>query len=204
MREQIAERFRSNIARAKNLVSLFEALGGRGRGRRPVHATDTLRAAVVFLHAALEECLRTLYVWKMPYNSEASLNTVPLVGSQSHRAEKFYLGRLAEHRTKSVQQLIADSVHAQAMALSMNNAADIASVLKVIGLRPEDYEASLARVSLMIERRHHIVHQADRNDAGGRGQQQARPINNATVNEWIVVVEQFGLEVIAAVPDDLI
>ena len=169
-----------------------------------MHATDTLRAAVVFLHAALEECLRTLYVWKMPYSSESSLNTVPLIGTPSHRPEKFYLGRLAEHRGKPVQQLIAESVHAQAMALSMNNAADIASVLKVIGLRAEDFESSLARVSLMIERRHHIVHQADRNDAGGRGQQQARPINQATVNDWIAVVEQFGLEVISAVPDDLI
>lgn len=204
MRDQILDRFRDNIARAKNLVALYRAQRAPGGGRRPVHSTDTLRAAVVFLHAALEETFRSIYVWKIPHGGENILNDVPLIGSVSLRPEKFYLGRLAAHRAKSVQDLITESVLEQARMLSVNNTTDVASLLQRFGLRSQDYDAHIGPLAEMIARRHHIVHQADRNENRGVGNHQAQSLNVATVEDWISTVSVFAETVLQNVPDDLI
>jgi len=204
MREQIIDRFQGNIARVKNLVALYKSQRAPGGGRRPVHSTDTLRAAVVFLHAALEETFRSIYVWKIPHSSEQVLNDVPLIGSSSYRPEKFFLGRLAAHRTKTVQALIEESVLAQSQALSVNNTSDIASLLQCFGLRSQDYDTHIGPLADMISRRHHIVHQADRNEIRGVGNHQARSLNVATVESWISSVSSFSETVLQNVPDDLL
>lgn len=204
MRDQILERFRSNIARAKNLVALYRAQRAPGGGRRPVGSTDTLRAAVVFLHAALEETFRSIYVWKVPYGTEQVLDDVPIIGSSSQRAEKFYLGRLAEHRAKTVQALITESVLEQSRMLSVNNRSDVAGLLKRFGLRSQDYDMHIGPIAEMIARRHHIVHQADRNETRGVGNHQTQSLNVATVEGWIVTVNTFAEAVLQNVPDELL
>ena len=204
MREQILQRFRSNIARARNLVTLYQAQRAPGSGRRPVHSADTLRAAVVFLHAALEETFRSIYSWKVPYSSEQVLNDVPLVGASSQKPEKFFLGRLASHRAKTVQELIQECVLEQARMLSVNNTTDIAGLLQRFGLRVQEFDGYLGSLAEMITRRHHIVHQADRNEAQGTGEHQARSLSVATVEAWILSVSDFCEKLLRDVPDDLL
>jgi hypothetical protein len=204
MRDQIIERFRSNIARARNLVTLYRAQRAPGGGRRPVHSTDTLRAAVVFLHAAIEETFRSIYVWKVPHSTEQVLNDVPMIGSSTQRAEKFLLGRLAPYRAKTVQELITESVLEQARMLSVNNTTDVVNLLQRFGLRSQDYDVHFGPLAEMIARRHHIVHQADRNETRGVGEHQAQSLNVATVEGWIASISTFAETVLQNVPDELI
>src|SRR5262245_29791393 len=62
MEPELEARARRNLQRVRKLVQLYRDLAGPGRGRRPVETIDLLRSAVVFLHATLEDALRTLLV----------------------------------------------------------------------------------------------------------------------------------------------
>lgn len=205
MREQILERFQDNVARVQNLVSIHAALGGAGRGRRPLHASDVLRGATVLLHAALEEVLRSVASWRFPFLGEATLNEVPLVGQEGGgRAEKFWLGKLANHRSKTVQQLIRESVDAHLDYFNVNSTTEIAGFMRKVGVEAQPFEQYFPSLGEMIARRHHIVHQADRNDNPGRGQQRARALSEAQVAAWIATTTTFVQAFIAQVPDELL
>lgn len=184
------------------MVALYNGVAGAGRGRRPVHAADILRAATVFAHAALEEVMRGLATWKYPTASEPVLNDVPLVGISDHgRPEKFFLGKLAMHRGKSIQDLIAESVSAHVSNFTINNTTDLSGFLRKIGVEPGTVNQYFPVLSELIARRHHIVHQADRNDVPGQGHHRARQLNPNTVTSWLDAVGHFVEEVLAQVPN---
>jgi hypothetical protein len=108
--EQV-ERISQNLTRVENLVKAYEKIRGKGRGRRPVHSLDILRAGVVLLHASLEDFLRSLAAVFLPAAEEKVLDSIPLVGTvQTGHPEKFFLGKLAVHRGKKVDNVIAESV----------------------------------------------------------------------------------------------
>src|SRR5690242_1459503 len=109
MREEILERFDANLSRVRNLGEVYRQVARPGQGRQEVGVVDILRAATVLLHASLEEVFRNLARWKFPLSHEAVLDEIPLAGLPG-RAEKFSLGKLANHRGKSVQELINESV----------------------------------------------------------------------------------------------
>ena len=56
----------------------------------------------------------------MPTADEETLNKIPLAGA-SGRAEKFQLGRLAEHRGKKVDDVIRESVEAYMERSTLNS-----------------------------------------------------------------------------------
>ena len=64
--DDIRGRFQDNLARVRRMVEAYESGAGKGKGRRSVKHTDLLRAAVILLHATLEDLLRNLCEWKMP------------------------------------------------------------------------------------------------------------------------------------------
>lgn len=202
MRDRIRSRLQSNLDRVRNLINLYDMVSGEGQGRRPVHAADILRAATVFLHASLEEVFRSLATWKFPSAGEEVLNEVPLVGlSQYNRPAKFSLGQLASHRQKTVQQLIDESVTAYLGNSTINNTSDIASFLVKLGVTVTAVNGDFPTLDPLIARRHHIVHQADRNDQPGQGQHRTRSLNSLTVRRWLEVVDRFLARVLAEVPD---
>lgn len=55
------KRFEYNILRVRNLVDIYETLP-----KHDIQQQDVLRAAVVMLHATLEDALRCLLEWKLP------------------------------------------------------------------------------------------------------------------------------------------
>ena len=195
MKNQIQERLRRNLARVRHLVASYTLLAGAGQGRRPVNTSDLLRAATVFLHAALEDLLRSIELWKLPAAGEDRLNQIALAG-MTGRAEKFALGKLASHRGKTVDALIAESVIQYLDRSNYNDTEDIAAVLRLAGVIPEDVNRHFGQLSELMKRRHHIVHQADKNERPGHGQFQARSIGTATVNRWLEAVETFAREVL--------
>ena len=159
---------------------------------RPGNAllTDLLRAAVVFTHACLEDFLRSISAAFLPWADEVALNAVPLVGSLG-RAEKFFLGRLVHHRNKQVQEVLQESVNAYLEESNYNDTTEIARVLASIDMRNPAVEALFADLSAMIERRHQIVHRADRIETPGKARQRSKSLSAKTVSAWIEATARF-------------
>jgi hypothetical protein len=98
-----------NIQRVSFLVGFAERRLTDGNATRSLHTEDILRAAVVLLHATLEDFLRYIGALYLPEGNEETLNRISLAGTHE-RPEKFFLGRLAQHRGKTVDALIVESV----------------------------------------------------------------------------------------------
>lgn len=128
--DPLGRRLRGNLSRVRHLLAIYQLLYGRGRGRRTVFKTDLLRAAVVFLHATLEDCLRSVARFYLPQADLNTLNKIPLAGTHPIRAEKFPLGSLIEHRGKTVDDLINESITQHLERRSFNDTADISRLLE--------------------------------------------------------------------------
>lgn len=63
MTQSIRERTLENINRVKNLITIYERI----KDDKNEYNTDILRAAVVLLHAALEDCLRSISYSRLPF-----------------------------------------------------------------------------------------------------------------------------------------
>jgi hypothetical protein len=127
--------FLINLGRVENLIKVYEASSGRGRGRKIVLDADVLRAAVVFAHAALEDFIRSICGYFLPRATAAVLDEIPLTGlNSSGRPEKFFLGRLVAHRDKTIEDLIEESVQMYLERLSFSSTQDIATAITRCGL----------------------------------------------------------------------
>ncbi len=199
--DPLAARLHGNLSRVRHLLAIYKLLYGRGKGRRTVHKTDLLRAAVVFLHATLEDCLRSVARAYLPKTGVETINKIPLAGSRSIRAEKFPLGRLVEHRGKTVDDLINESITQHLERCSFNDTTDISRLLESLDFLSEGIQRTLPTLQGLMSRRHQIVHQADRSDVTGRGRQRAASISVKSVERWSTAVTTFGHVLIAHVID---
>lgn len=193
------ERVERTLGRVRHLVSLYESYVGQGQGRRQIGASDVLRAATVLLHATLEQLLRDVAGHYLPTAPREALDHVPLVGIEG-RPEKFLLGALAEHREKRVDALIRASVDAHLARVNYNDTEEVAILLRSVGIDPARVNGRFSDLEALMKRRHHIVHQADRNPEHGSGQHWAKSIGRHTVRRWIEAVEEFVEAVDAQIP----
>ena len=200
MNEQINGRFKDNIGRVKNMVAIYQThLQGRGSGRRGHLETDVLRAATVFLHASLEDLLRSLSYWKLPNAQKDTIDKIPLVGSKGSAA-KFLLGELVFHKGKTVDDLIKESVNQYLERSNYNNIEEITGLLSSIGIDPAAVNGEFNVLTELMNRRHQIVHRADIDSAGGQGNHKVNSISIVVVNKWVDSVEKFGLAVLNEIP----
>lgn len=191
MRDQLRNLFDSNISRVRNLLEIYDGLAGVGSGRRPVHSTDMLRAATVFLHTALEDFLRKLAGWKLPDGNKEALDSIPLVRiSNTGNPVKFFLGSLAEHRGKTVDDLIKESVSEHLTYVTVNDTNDINHTLHSVGINTELVQHLYAELSGLMRRRHNIVHLGDANPNRGRGHHATCPIITDDVRNWANAVAE--------------
>jgi hypothetical protein len=107
--EQIDQKFRANVERVRALVSLYEGNVSGVPGRKPVPVADLLRAAVVLLHATLEDLVRSLAEWKFPDAPAASLVGIWFAGSKKPR-EKLDLGEQVGYVITLTRQEAAESI----------------------------------------------------------------------------------------------
>jgi hypothetical protein len=160
-----------------------------GRVEMP-SSQEMLRAVVVMTHAYLEDFIRTLAEALLPLAGEEAPNGIPLAGTFG-RADAFRLGKLVRHRNKTVDGLIRESIQAYLDRSNLNSSTEVVSWLKKLGfsLTPEQ-EGQLATIQRMIQRRHQIVHRADRikNSNGVYELQYADP---AEVMNWATVAREF-------------
>lgn len=188
------DRFHENVVRVRNLLDLYDQLGNGRRGRRLTHVTDILRAAVVLLHASLEEFLREVDRERLPQAGSQALNVVPVSGT-GPRLERFQLGALTPFRGQTIDELIATSVAEHLERSNWNNNRDIINSLRMHGIDTDGLQVNWGGLAQLMERRHHIVHQTDRNPVVGRGRPRAQPISAGTVSRWTADVERFVNEV---------
>lgn len=164
-----------NINRVRNLVKIYERI----KDDKNEHNTDVLRAAVVLLHAALEDCLRSLSYSKLPF----------ALPNELHKTEyKIQLGKVAEYREKTVDELIKDVVFEYLGRATYNSSGDISKALKSLAITLEKFD--LTQLDTAIKRRHGIVHRADRGDKDGEVGH-ITSIQAAHVLKWIEEVERF-------------
>lgn len=157
--------------------------------RPEVASQDILRAAVVLIHAQLEEFLRSIARVLLPEADEACLNEIPLAGIGG-RKTTFSLGKLVQHKGKSVGELLGESVSEYLERSSYNNTTDIGNLLKSLGLDVSKLDSYFPAIQQMIERRHQIVHRADR--IGDPRQSDAvRLIEFKEVGGWLRAVQRF-------------
>jgi len=183
-----------NMARIGALLLGLDALPASLIREAPEIRDDILRAAVVFLHATLEEFLRTVASFLLPQASEETLNTIPLLGSRDLlRPEKFFLGRLIHHRGRTVDEVIEGSVREHLLRVSFNDPGDVKRLLHSCGIATELIDGVLPAIGEMMARRHQIVHQADIPPWSVA----PAPIDRADVAKWQKAVEDVALSVTA-------
>ena len=188
------EPIRGESGRVQHLIDAYEA-AAQGPGRRAVQTTDVLRAAVVFLHAALEDLLRGLLEWKLPLAQADHLKDIPLVGKKPRSS--FTLEDLATFRGTSVDDIIRRSVLQSLERSNFNDPGEVEGVLERIGLPTSLLDPYRNSLGPMMKRRHWIVHRADRNTATGRGQHTALALQQAAVEAWRDALTGFATDVLA-------
>lgn len=194
--EEIVERFEENLARAENLILIYDRhIAKSGKGRRPARDTDILRAAVVLTHAALEDFLRSITIEKLPACPPDTLDSVPLKGTGTKAATKFALGALAHFRTLTVEELIQESVREyQQRWATFNDLGQVKRAISLCGADPETL--TYGKIPEAIGRRHRIVHHADLSETvGGSGNHRVNSIRPDVVRTYITDVRQLLAQV---------
>jgi hypothetical protein len=156
---------------------------------------DALRASVVLLHASLEDFLRTMAHSLLPQSHEACLNEIPLVGLGA-RKEKFFLGKLARHRGKLVDDVLKESVAEYLEHSNYNSTQEIATLFETLGFNVAEHASVFPALGQMIDRRHQIVHRADKIKTSGSETYVLQPIQAADVKGWAAAVAVFIVSVL--------
>ncbi len=192
-------RLAANLFRARGLVDLYRSTSGPESRRMAMQRADVLRAAVVLLHASIEDFLKSMALVHLPSAPARCLDAIPIAGSDTQRPETFLLGRLAAHRGASVDNLIRASVQEYLDRITFNNTSDVVSLLTSIGADIERFKAHLPSLDPIMRRRHSIVHRADRVEERGSNKSRTLSISVDEVESWISVVEAFMIDAMAAV-----
>lgn len=200
MIEQINQTLTSNLERVENLIATYEAQPDvAGRGRKSAQVLDLLHASVVFLHASLEDMLRSIAYWKLPLAGADVIDDIPLTGVGAN-PKRFLLGSLVPHRGKTIDQLITESVSGKLERSNFNNVGEIASLLTSIGINVDSVNDDFDQLEELMSRRHQIVHRADRQDTvAGSGDHRVRGINKDTVRGWAANVKTFAEKLTAEI-----
>lgn len=189
--DQHVKSFSGNLNRVIGLVNIYIRRTENKSLSEQDDNQDILRAAVVLMHASLEEYLRQLAMSFLQFSDESVLDKIPLVDFiASGRAGSFLLGRLKKHKGKSVDELINESIHAYLEKSNYNNITDIKVLLKQIGIEEKVPKDTLSVMAEMIERRHQIVHRAD-NLKSSEGAISTTPIEPEQVVEWLKALVKF-------------
>lgn len=160
----IRDRLRLNLGRVQRLVDLHGSVESKGSPTK----TDVLRAAIVFLHATLEDVIRSTLELRLPTANPEHLAMLGFaVGDKTK--DRISMSELARHRGQSVDELIAARISAHLDESNFNNPRDLVHALERCSLDTSLLDPYRKKLAAMMQRRHLIVHRADSNrNAGGR------------------------------------
>jgi len=197
-KKTIEAHFDQNIDRIDHLLGIYDELTPDGKGRRNVGHLDLLRSAVVFLHAALEDVVRSVALWKLPLEGDTdALKSVGLPGDLE--SNQFHLGHVAYHRGKTVDELLEAAVDDYLEESNFNKPGDIEEMLERCNLDSSFLRDHKSQLHPMMKRRHWIVHRMDRSYDAGPGHHSARSIQKSTVEAWKQAVQDVVDEILEQV-----
>ena len=195
--DELETTLEANLGRVKGIVAAYSNLSGQGQGRTDVVATDLLRAAVVLLHATLEELVRSSVANRLPKIADAkALGGISLPAKRP--TEKFSLVELAEYRGQMVDEVIAQAVAADLEDSNYNNVGQVTAALQRIDVDRGVLDPYQSSLETMMKRRHWIAHRADKNPLTGKGQYLAQSLGKAVVEKWTKLLGIIGMNIIKA------
>jgi hypothetical protein len=195
IRDKLAEQTRTRLDRVRGLVDLYALLAGPISGRPTVHESDVLRAATVFLHATLEDFLRSLAAIRLPDSSSEILQKIPPAGGDG-RKTTMGLGDLHGYQGRSIDDFIRESIESHLRRSNYSNVGDVKRLLADLGLDSSCVDPHAPRLAALMSRRHHIAHRFDQNESTGRGHHAANSISKVTVSDWIGMVDQLMMDIL--------
>lgn len=182
-------RLAQNLKRVDSLLDLNEFLErvladiGSDDG---LDAGEVLRAAVVLLHASLEDFLRSIASDHLPRTDNEFIKGIPLAGQP--RSGKYTISDLLQHRGKSIDTVLHESIDQWLNRHSFNHTDDVRDILKQLGMPVDYFEATYEDLDKMISRRHQIVHHADRIH---NSPDDVAEITRDEVHQWMDNLDQF-------------
>lgn len=203
----VTQRFAINVARVRGLLVSFKKLTKRRStpDEPPSDPIDILRAAVVLLHATLEDLLRSLEELLLRNPTRADLHGIPFpgAGDRARGDAKITLVDLhTRFRGMPVDKVIQKAVDAHLNHLTYNNVADIKEAITRLRLPRDTFPPRLEQpLAVMIERRHMVAHRADvasSNPYNFRYLEGLGALTLSEVDSWTRAVEQLGNQVLAA------
>jgi hypothetical protein len=180
VKAEIEGRLAANLKRVQHLMELHRR--SASGPKRLLDTTDMLRAAVVLLHATLEDFLRSLLEWKLPEAEPAHLRDVPLAGKKPRST--FTLEDLASFRGFSIDEVIVQSVQANLERSMFNDPGEVAQAFARIGLDATLLATHKDALGTLMARRHWIVHRADRSTSGEHTPGATQELQHSTIAKW--------------------
>jgi hypothetical protein len=153
----------NNLWRARRLVDLSKEIKTPKETR-----SDLLGAAVVFLHATLEEFLRgaALREW-FKLDDENLKSALKRYARLSSRNIKISLLDLVDKRQESIESIIQQEVESFLYQdISFNSLDEIEKFLELIKISVQDLKKEIGQehfdnIQSLIRKRHSVAHQAD-------------------------------------------
>lgn len=155
---------------------------------------DVLRSAIVFMHAALDDFLRSVGRLRYPLLQGTLLDSVPLAGGTS---TKFTLSAVAAHAGLTVAEVVQRSVDEFFSRKSLNSPAEVMHFLKTLEIECPEAAPTLPFLGELMTRRHRIVHQADLSDEGSGAAPNFTYEEADRVRHWFQACDAFAHAVVA-------
>ncbi|GEM_PF-1643334 len=175
-----------NLLRVRNLVQASDDKGLSDNLRK-----DILRAAVVLLHATVEDVMRSVSRELLPHADANVLAQIPCaVEVGGSPIPKFTLAQIRDKVVGGVERYVKARVKSHLDRTSYNNRADLENACKLIPLDAETAGRLIHAIEPMMKRRHEIVHRSDREDMAEHFGKQ-KHISKKTVETWVASVQDF-------------
>lgn len=153
----------NNLWRSRRFIDLASSME-EGDEKR----ADLLGAAIVFLHATLEEYLRlvALQEW-VKLDKEKLLSVIKQYNRLGNKNVKLSLLEIVDYRDKTFESVLVDEIQAFLyQGMSFNSLEEIQAFLKTVNISLSDLSNELGQetidnVSALIYKRHLVAHQAN-------------------------------------------
>ncbi len=124
-----------NMRRVSRILDLHVKIRNSGVGTED-ECSELLRAAIVFLHASIEEVVRNLFVEFLPHGDTETLNELSYSEyGPTSRSKGVFLGDLLKnHGGRFVENVIFDAINAHVDKLNINNSDQLVAQLKKLKL----------------------------------------------------------------------
>ena len=156
----------NNLWRARRFIDLASKMEESDENR-----ADLLGAAIVFLHATLEEYLRLVALQEWPKLEKEKLQTViKQYNRLGNKNVKLSLLDIVDYRDKTFDSVLVDEIQTFIyQGMNFNSLDEIQAFLKTVNvslanLAEELGQKTLDNVSALIYKRHLVAHQANCNN----------------------------------------